>query len=313
MTEVVLAVDIGGSKYMAGLVDREGAVIARRCFAWESQDRAGVLPQVIAGARGLLEQFEEPAQLRLTGVGATIPGLADARSGTWLEASFSGIRDLPVADALHEAFGVPAYADNDAQACALAEKLFGGGRGVRDFLYATISNGIGGAAFSGDRLLQGATGCACELGHCQVVPDGRPCGCGNRGCLEAYAAGPGLAQTYRACSGQQADGREIARRARAGEAAAQEAFRREGEYLGRGLSWAVNLLNPAKVVLGGGLSLAFDLFGPALLETLGRAVYRTANPSVAVEPTRLGYEGALLGAAAVCICRQENRYYDFGD
>lgn len=308
MKEAYLAIDMGGSKYMVGLVTPLGEVLGKKRCLWEGQAGETILQQVEKSARELLKEF---GGLCLTGVGATIPGLADAKTGTWLEASFSGVRNLPVAQWMAEAFELPSFADNDAQACALAEKLFGGGRDCKDFLYITVSNGIGGAAFSGNRLLQGAANCALELGHCTLVPEGRPCKCGNRGCLEAYAAGPGLSKTYEELTGSALGGEEMARRARAGEKPAIRAFQMEGEYLGLGISWAINLLNPEKVLIGGGLSLASDLYMDRLCGTLQRTVYHTANPVFSVEPTSLGYDGALLGAAAVCLCRMEKRYYDF--
>ncbi len=307
MTDALLALDMGGSKYMAGLVTGDGRILESVRGEWESLRGGSILPQVIRSARLLMEKRRD---IRVLGAGATIPGLADARNGVWVEASFSGIRDLQVARALSLEFGVPAYADNDAQACALAEKLFGGGRECGDFVYVTLSNGVGGAAFSGDRLVSGSRNCAMELGHCTVVPNGRPCGCGSSGCLEMYAAGPGLVRTYAEISGgEPVSAKEITDRARRAEPAALETFRRAAGYLGFALSYAVNLLNPEKIIIGGGLSLAFDVFREPLSRSLREHVYLAANPGVQLEATRLGYEGALLGAAAVCICRMEGKYY----
>lgn len=309
MTDILLAIDMGGSKYMVGLVAKDGRILDSVRDQWRSFSGDTVLPQVIKTARLLIKKHPD---IRLLGVGATIPGLADAHQGVWLEASFSGIRNLQVAQTLSREFGVPAYADNDAQACALAEKLFGGGRECGNFVYLTISNGVGGAAFTGNRLIGGSRNCAMELGHCTVVPNGRPCGCGSSGCLEMYAAGPGLSRTYQEITGSSTPvtGKEIADSARRGEPAALETFRRAAEYLGFALSYAVNLLNPEKIIIGGGLSLALDLLREPLQRSLAEHTYRTANPDVLVEATKLGYEGALLGAAAVCICRMEQKYCD---
>ena len=311
MRDAILALDLGGSKYMAGLVTREGHILKSTRGEWESLEGKRVLPQVIKAARLLMEEHPE---IRLTGVGATIPGLADAQQGVWLEASFSGIRNLPVAAELSREFEVPAFADNDAQACALAEKLFGGARDCGDFVYLTLSNGVGGAAFSGGRLVSGNRNNAMELGHCTVVPDGRPCGCGGRGCLEMYAAGPGISRTFAELTGRTGSGtlfaaKEIAQKAREGDLAALEAFGRAAEHLGFALSYAVNLFNPQKIILGGGLSLAFDVYGDLLRGALKKHTYHAANPEVPVQATGLGYEGGLLGAAAVCVCRREHIYY----
>jgi glucokinase len=238
---IALCFDIGGSKYMAGLVTGEGRVLCALRREWETLTPEGVVASLIGSGREMLAQHPE---YRPEAVGVTIPGLANPEEGLWVEASFSGIRNLPSGGLLREAFGLPVYAENDARACALAEKLFGLARETDHFLYVTVSNGVGGAAFVDGRLLYGA-GAAGECGHVTVEEDGRPCKCGKKGCLEAYAAGPGIARTYAELTGEDAGGEAIARRARDGEAAALEVFRREGVYLGRMIGMAVNLLSPS--------------------------------------------------------------------
>ena len=308
MSAVSLAIDIGGSKCVVGLVDDQGDVLAKRRFVWQALNEQAMLEDIFREGRALVK--EHPA-LSPAFIGASIPGLADPEKGLWVEASFSGIRDLPIAAALSEGFHLPAYIDNDGQACALAERLFGAGRDVDDFLYITVSNGIGGSIFANGRLYGGANGTAGEFGHCTVVEDGRPCKCGLTGCLEAHAAGPAIARNYQELGGaplpdgKAADAAEIARRARAGEESALQAFRLEGMYLGKIIATACNLLNPAKVILGGGVSLAFPLFEASLWETVHKHLYRTANPGLQILPTPLGYDGGLLGAAAVGFSRYE--------
>ena len=312
MTECCLAIDIGGSKYMVGLVTRDGRILAKRRCEWTARDANGVIRDIVRGARALLAEHPRHAPRM---IGATIPGLADPARGLWVEASFSGIRNLPIARELERALGLPAFADNDGQACALAEKLFGACRDTSDFLYVTVSNGIGASLFMNDRLCGGSDGNAGEFGHCTVVENGRPCKCGNRGCLEVHAAGPAIALNYVELGGKPlpdgtpADAGEIARRAREGEPEALAVYALEGKYLGKMLAVACNLLNPAKVVIGGGVSLAFSLFEPALGQALRAQMYRAANRNLTVLPTALGYDGGLLGAASVGFCLRERRYY----
>lgn len=302
MEEIALGFDIGGSKYNIGLVDGRGQILDQEIGYWSALTREAVLADLCACADLLLTRN---AQRIPVVAGVTIPGLADPQGGLWVEASFSGIRDFPIASELSARYGIPAYVDNDGQACAMAEQLFGGCGDTENFLYVTVSNGVGGACCLDGKIYTGSKQGAGEIGHCIVVPGGRTCGCGNRGCLESYAAGPGLSISYLELGGESlADGtmpsaKEIAQRARRGERAALEAFRLEGEYLGQVIATAVNLLNPAKVVLGGGVSLAFDLFGPTLIEKVNRQIYRKANQSLIIEPTALGYNGGLYGAAAV--------------
>ena len=307
MSTVSLAIDIGGSKFVVGLVDETGAILCKRRFVWRRLTKQSMVEDIFREGRALLQ--EHPS-ISPAFIGASIPGLADSEKGLWVEASFSGIRDLPIAAMLTEEFRLPAFIDNDGQACALAERLFGAGRDAEDFLYLTVSNGIGGSMFIGGRLYGGANGTAGEFGHCTVVENGRHCKCGLNGCLEAHAAGPAIIRNYQELGGapmpdgSPADAAEIAGRARDGEETALQVFHLEGEYLGKVIATACNILNPAKVILGGGVSLAFPLFEKSLWETVSRHMYRAANPNLQILPTPLGYDGGLLGAAAVGFARR---------
>ncbi len=301
---IVLCFDVGGSKYVTGLVDGEGHVLCAQRREWDALTPEGVVSSLITAGTQLLQAHPD---LRPDVVGVTIPGLAKAEEGLWVEASFSGIRDLPIGRLLREAFGLPAYSENDAKACALAEKLFGAARDMDDFLYITVSNGVGGAVFTGGRLLYGS-GAAGECGHVTVVEGGRPCKCGKNGCLEVYAAGPGISKTYEELAHTHATGDEISARARQGDPFALQVFELEGEYLGRMLGMAANLVSPELVVIGGGLSLAFALYEHALLRSLRAHMYQAANPHLKVVPTPLGYHGGLLGAAALALCGMDGLY-----
>lgn len=300
MTECILAFDMGGSKLLTGLVSREGAVLWKKRVEWSPRNGTEVLTALAADGQEALAQTPDAHAMA---IGAAIPGVTEPQSGVWVSAGFSGICDLPVAGELSRMFSLPAFADNDAKACALAERRFGAGRNVDDFLYLTVSNGIGGAVFSGGRLVRGACNGAGEIGHCTVVEDGRACHCGKKGCLEMYAAGPGIAKTYRELGGGERQGAELAALARTGDSTALRVWELEGEYLGRAIALAANLLNPARVILGGGLSLAFALYEQSLWHAVRRNLFSRPNRELQIMPTPLGYEGALLGAAAVALGR----------
>jgi glucokinase len=297
-----LAIDIGGSKCLIGLVSETGKIYVENRFVWDSLSREAILERIVREIDVLLKN--RPAD-SFDVVGAAIPGLTNAEKGLWIESSFSGIRDWAIAEALARALGKPCAVDNDANAAALAEACYGGGKGIQDFLYITVSNGIGGAAFCGGKLLRGSGNNVFEIGHCTAVEGGRKCGCGRRGCLEMYASGPALARNYAElggaplADGEAAECADIARRAQAGEQAARETFRLEGRYLGFTLATACNLFNPQAVFLGGGVSMAFGLFEDSLKQTIRENLYQKANENLMVCRTGLGYDGALLGAAAV--------------
>ena len=303
-----LSLDIGGSKYIVGLIDREGHVLQTRMGVWQELTRDGVLQTVLQEARTLLRE----TGVAPTACGITIPGLADPQNGIWVEAQFSGIRDFPICDALSSRRGLPCYCDNAGQAYAIAEMIFGCCKDVKDFIHMNVSNGIGGALVCNGKLVYGSRGNAGEFGHCVVVEGGRPCKCGTKGCLEMYAAGPGIARSYAEAggrpdeNGEPAQAKLISERARAGEQLARDIFVLEGKLLGGVIAKAVNILNPAKVILGGGVSMAFDLFGPSLRETVREQIYNNANPNCEILPTPLKYLAGLYGGAAIAVSRDEH-------
>jgi glucokinase len=303
-----LAVDMGGSKFMTGLVSASGEVLCLEQRQWSELSPEGVVRDVKTAVHTLLAAYP---QYRPTVMGVTIPGLADPERGLWVEASFSGIRNLPFKQIMEDEFGLPVSLDNDGRACAEAEWRFGCCRGVDDFIWITVSNGIGGCVFANGSPYFGGGGNAGEIGHI-VVEEGlnaRPCKCGLSGCAEMHASGPGLARNYISLGGEllindeAPNAKNISVLAKGGDKTALAVYELEGLYLGRVIGAVVNLLNPRKVVLGGGVSLGFDLFWPALERTLKTRVYRNANRDLTVEPTALGYNAALLGAAALCFRR----------
>jgi len=297
-----LSIDIGGSKIITGIVGEDGGV---RGTVRESLQmpytQEDILKTIINLGREAVDRY---ACGPVTAVAAAIPGLADPERGVWLYSSFSGIRDFPIAEKLAEEFGTAVYIDNDVKACAMGEMRFGACKNVRDFLWVTISNGIGGCAVADGKILTGGHNSAGEIGHVNVVEDGYPCGCGNRGCAEACAAGPAILRRYLERVGQTAGNAvlsawDVARLADDGDEDARKVFEETGVYLGRAVSAAVNILNPCKVILGGGVSMSMDLFYPSLKRTMDKLVFHEANRDLSVERTALGYDAALIGAAAL--------------
>lgn len=311
MKRAILAVDIGGSKYMVGLLGETGEIFARERYICNEASGERVMEGIVA-AMDKLSRENPDYQPEMIGV--TIPGLADPKRGYWVEASFSGIHDIAVGPLLSSRFGIPAYIDNDGQACALAERLYGACREVRDFIYLTVSNGIGGAVFAKDKIYYGAFGNAGEFGHVSVVEGGRLCKCGKYGCLEMYAAGPGIVRNFielggsESMNGKKTEAKQIAALAGTGDPIALETFRLEGYYLGKVIAEACNVLNPARVIIGGGVSLAFPIFEKYLMEEVQRSIYLSANRGLKIMPSAFGDNGGLLGAAAVAVCGRDKMY-----
>lgn len=307
----VLAIDIGGSKYMVALLDTEGRIIESKRYKWQNLTAEIVIESITRSSRELLNKYKDISPIA---IGVTIPGLADPREGIWLEASFSGIRNINIRHLLENEFGIPVYIDNDAQACALAEKLFGSCKSTKNYIYMTISNGVGEALFINDNLYYGGFGNAGEIGHCIVVEDGNQCNCGNKGCLEMHASGPGLVRNYinlggnSHYNGRLIDAKQIADLAYKKDETAIKTFELEGYYLGKILALISNVLNPERVILGGGVSISFSLFEKSLQKSLRNHIYVSANKDLEISPSQFGYNGGIFGAAAIAICGKEHKY-----
>ena len=292
----VLAIDIGGSKIICAVVDTSGNIVRSHA---QPRARGDGLDGMMATLRACASRVM--GSETLAAAGATVPALADAKRGLWLHAPFSGLANIPMAELLRKEFNLPAAIDNDVNACALAESRFGRCRDIRDFVWVTVSTGVGGAIVAGGNLHTGSCGTAGEVGHLRVEEDPAKalmCCCGRPGCTEAMASGTGLERRY---GEPGVSAREIGRRAREGEPKAVEAFRQTGVYLGRAAAICINLLNPSAVIFGGGVAMDFDLFSEALQQTCKERVFSEANPCCVIAPTALGYHAALLGAACLAM------------
>ncbi len=298
-SRTVLSIDIGGSKLMVGLVDMEGKVIIKER---EDLSRDIEKDQLLNKIVFLVEKVKKACPgISIEAAGVAIPGLADSNTGMWVYSCFSGISDFPIASELSALLGLPVFIDNDVNVCAYGEKIFGICRDVDDFFWVTVSNGIGGGLVLNGELYHGAYGSSGEIGHVIVEEvNGRLCPCGNRGCLEAQASGQAIAMAYEELTGiKGVTAKAIADLAKTGDDSAIQVYREAGFYLGKGIAAFVNALNPAKVVLGGGVSMAAELFLPSLRVTVNQYMFRSANERLLIEETALGYDAALIGAAAI--------------
>lgn len=301
MTKNILALDLGGSKFIVGIVNEHGEILAKERYLWKALTKEAVVESILEAVKAFCNVHKETC----AAIGVTIPGLADPEKGLWLEASFSMIRNLPIAAILTEEFGLPTYVDNDVNACAIAEKRFGCCKDVRDFAWITVSNGIGGALYLNNDIYYGAFGNAGEIGHFTVAEHGRACNCGSCGCLEMHAAGPAILKNYEELTGEKKTAAQLSEMARQGDETAIQVFELEGKYLGTAVAALANIINPKKVVFGGGVMESFDLIAPAMQEAYKKNVYYYANEGLEIEHTELGYYAALLGAAAVALRKLE--------
>jgi len=259
-----------------------------------------------------------PPDAQLTGVGVSFGGPVHG-DGRTVRRSFHvpGWAELPLAARLEQLFGVPAAIANDADAAALAEYRFGAGQGVRHLLYVTVSTGIGAGLVLDGRLHRGEHAWAGEIGHLPLKPDGPPCPCGRNGCLEAFASGRSIARaaqqrlrhadderTLDRASGLWALPREhitaqdVATAAAVGDGLAASVWAEAMGWLGLGIAAAANLLNPGRVVIGGGLARA----GPLLFDPVRQTAARyLLDPHSTIVSAALGDDVGIIGGAALVL------------
>jgi glucokinase len=304
----LVGVDVGGTKVFAGVVSPTGEVtrVVRRSTPGRLATVGATEDAVVAAVT------EAAAGASLEAVGVSAAGFVDAAAERVAFAPHLPWRGEPVRARLEERCGVPVVLDNDANAAAWAEYTLGAARDAASAVVVTLGTGIGGGLVLDGRLHRGSGGMAGEFGHAQVVPDGRPCECGGRGCWEQYTSGNALLRHARTglgtsagplaalCDGDPAamTGPMVTTAAAAGDDVARHAFEEVGSWLGVGVANLVAALDPEVVVIGGGLVAAGDLLlapaRAALRRSLVGSAYRTVPE---LRPAALGPEAGMVGAA----------------
>ena len=306
---LTIGVDVGGTKVAGGVVDEQGSVLATAMRDTPSDDPRRTEDVIVEVVGELASSHDVEA----VGVGAA--GFVDAERSIVLFAPNLAWRDEPLRAGIEGRCELPVVIENDANAAAWAEARFGAGRGEDEVVVLTVGTGIGGGIVLGGRLLRGRFGVAGEIGHINIVPDGRRCGCGLEGCWEQYASGGALVQEARelavASPAMAADllrlaggepemitGPVVTQAAQEGDVAALRCFDVVGTWLGRGMAQLAAVLDPGLFVLGGGVSAAGELLrGPAGRALLQYLTARGHRPHAELRVAELGPEAGIVGAA----------------
>ncbi len=283
MPDLYGAIDLGGTNVRAIVAGLDGKISGDDRRPSRASDGLDATIETLLASLAQACEGGGVEAGALRGLGVATPGWVDTERGIVPAApQLVGWRDVPLVAMLQESLGLTVRLENDANAAALGENVFGAGRGTRHMLYITVSTGVGAGIIADGRLYGGAKGSAGEIGHTIVDPDGPPCGCGKRGCLESLSSGTAIARRAaqavdRGDSAALAAIREregrlgarlVADAARAGDAASIAIYEEAGYFLGIALANAVNLLSPEAIVLGGGVMQAKDLFLPRAEETM---------------------------------------------
>ncbi len=301
---MILCIDIGGTAVKLAFMDEDGN-LSDRCETSVSFDNyeTPVLATVLHAAEEML------STRAVDGIGISTAGLIDVNTGTVLQANIPGFTGTELKREFEEAFGVPTWVLNDANAATLGESFTGRAKGLQHVIMLTLGTGVGGGLVLNGHAYQGAQGIAGELGHFALYNDGLICPCGKRGCFEAYASTGALVRRIKAATGENdIDGRAIFARAESGEQAICDELSKWIDDIAAGIVGLVHIFNPEMVLIGGGVSVQEKL----LMAPLRQRVLEQVMPSFAyglrIERATLGNDAGLTGAGRYWLDRQRSAY-----
>jgi glucokinase len=311
VSRVVIGVDLGGTNLRTALLNEDGDVLDRRKEASHASD--GWKKVVARLIENIARQREIASErgLFVSAVGVGAPGIIKMDKGIVVKSpNFPDWNNLPLKEELEKALHIPVVIENDANAAALGEQWRGAGHGIRSMILVTLGTGVGGGIVLDDKIWHGADGMAGEIGHMTIIPEGRPCSCGNTGCLEMYASARGIVKSYcevlgksssASCVDQEITSELVYQQARAGNELAIRVMKDMGRLLGIGIANLINIFNPEMIVIGGGVKDAWHLFIEATHQEVMRRAFQVPAERTNIVPSLLGDDAGMVGAAAVAL------------
>ena len=306
-----IGVDVGGTNVKVALVDKTGSIVYSDTVPTRAEmGYEYTISNIIKAISDVIKE-SKVAKDAVEGIGFGFPGQIDCDNGiVRLAPNIPGWVDIPIADIVSKEFGVPVKVDNDVRCAALAELNYGAGKGTTNMICITVGTGIGSGLIVNGKLVRGASNAAGELGHIKLQMENGPlCGCGDQGCLEAFASGPAIvamAEEY-IKGGKSTKYRELAKNeitpyyvceaAKQGDVVAKKIFEIIGTYIGTGLASVVNLLNPEKIVIGGGVADAGDFLFNPIKDALKKRTMPIQGAAVQVVHAELGNSAGVIGAS----------------
>ncbi len=306
-----IGIDVGGTNVKIALVNEKGRIIYSNSIPTRAEMGYEYTIGNMKEAIKILLTETKLTPVDIEGMGFGFPGQIDCQKGiVRLAPNIPGWVDVPIANIMEEEFSIPTRVDNDVRCAALGELNFGAGVGCENLICITVGTGIGSGLIINGKLVRGASNAAGEIGHIKLDIQGGPlCGCGDRGCLEAFASGPsivalaedyikgGKSTKYRELANPEITPYIVSEAAKQGDPVAKRIFTIVGEYIGVGLASVVNLLNPEKIIIGGGVAAAGDILMNPIKETLVKRAMPIAGAAVEVVPAQLGNTAGVIGAS----------------
>lgn len=319
MSEVLIGIDLGGTNVKTAVVSRAGEVLGKDSRPTRASEGPDVVIDMMAESAEAALSQAGVAQSTVLAAGIGAPGPMNWQTGVvFSPPNLPGWKDVPLADIMAKRLGVPCFVDNDANVACFGEFWLGAGRDVDSMVLLTLGTGVGGGIVVMGKLLRGPDGTAAEVGHLCVRRNGRRCNCGGRGCLETYASVTGMVRTavdgiqaghqtalVERCGGdlEKITGRMISEAAEAGDGFAAWVIGETGVWLGTAIGSLINLLNPEKVVLAGGMIAAGEMLFAPVRETAKRQSFEVPGSRASVEPATLGGDAGVIGAAGCALER----------
>ncbi|HOH31597.1 MAG TPA: ROK family glucokinase [Candidatus Hydrogenedentes bacterium] len=318
MNKVIIGVDLGGTNIKTAIVGEDKKIIAKSSQpTGEDTGPEAVMNLMAQCIFDLIrDNGLEMSQVLAAGFGA--PGPMNWQTGiVFSPPNLKGWKDVPLAEEMQKRLGVPCYVDNDANVACYGEYWLGAGQDAESIVVFTLGTGVGGGIVVFGKLLRGIDGTAAELGHLTVQRDGRLCGCGARGCLEAYASVTGMIRTAeegwdnaetrlkQMCKGdpKALRGKLIYDAAVEGDAYALHVFHETAVWLGLGAASMINALNPERIIFCGGMSNAGDLLFDTVRKTVMANAFEVPAKRCQILPAGLGNDSGVIGCAGCALDR----------
>lgn len=311
MKKFRIGVDVGGTNIKIALVGTNGEIVYSNSISTRAE--MGYEYTISAMKQAVVDLMKETKTdaKNIEGIGFGFPGQIDYKNGiVRFATNIPGWVDVPIEEIFEKEFGIPTRVDNDVRCATLGELNFGAGKGCKNLVCITLGTGIGSGIVVDGKLVRGASNVAGEIGHIKLQMNGGPlCGCGDYGCFEAFASGPSIvamAQEY-IKGGKSAKFREmadpditpyiVAQAAKEGDVVAKRIFTIMGEYVGFGLASVINLLNPERIIIGGGVADAGEIIFAPIRETISKRAMPIAAAAVEIVPAQLGNMAGVIGAS----------------
>jgi glucokinase len=311
LEKVYVGVDIGGTAMKLGICNANGELL--HVFEGPTETDQGtdrILGNIVKYARQVVA--ESPFEWEhVAGVGVGIPGFMDFEKGLIKSASNLPLNNVPLKDFLQSELGKPVRINNDANVAALGEAWGGAGRGVSSVVCYTLGTGVGGGIVVGGRLIEGFTGMAGELGHMAIIPDleAIQCGCGKMGCLETVSSATGILRMARDAVGrgdrtslaelETLTAKDVIDAAKNGDEVAQRIVNRAAYYIGKSMAVVAIVVNPARFIVGGGVSKAGEFLLSQIREAFYKFAQDRATEGVDIVAAALGNNAGIVGAAGL--------------